>query len=215
MGKVLELVSFDYLNMNSPYNMSFGGNPFIDTDFDLSFLDQQSVFMINPISLSVDSSMFQPLCPPMNFQYFPPVTFTGGKYNTSSSTKSYSRSAYDEMIDKIARKEGVDPKLVKSVIKQESGFNPNAVSSCGARGLMQLMPATARELGVTNINDPEQNIRGGVKYLKQMLKRYNGDITLALAAYNAGPNNVSKYGGIPPFAETQNYVNKIMSSYLA
>ncbi len=116
---------------------------------------------------------------------------------------------YDASINEHARRQGVAADLVRAVIQVESAFNPVAVSNKGAMGLMQLMPATAIELGVTNPFDPEQNIRGGVTYLKQLLNRYDQKVELALAAYNAGIGNVAKYGAVPPFKETRNYVNKI------
>jgi soluble lytic murein transglycosylase-like protein len=118
------------------------------------------------------------------------------------------------IVDAVTERLGVNKKLVMSVINQESGFNPNAVSSAGAKGLMQLMPQTAKNLGVLNPFSPQQNIEGGVRYLKQMLDKYNGNVILALAAYNAGSANVDKYGGVPPFKETQNYVKSILSQYL-
>ncbi len=118
------------------------------------------------------------------------------------------------MIDKVAQKHGVDEKLVRALVRQESGFNPNATSHCGAMGLMQLMPATAKSLGVTDAYNPVQNVEGGVKYLKSMLNKYNGNVILALAAYNAGPGAVDKYGTVPPYGETQNYVKSILANYL-
>lgn len=119
----------------------------------------------------------------------------------------------DAIFDEAAAKYNISVDLVKAVAKAESGFNPNAVSKAGAIGVMQLMPATARSLGVSNPYDARQNIMGGAKYLKENLDRFNGNVSLALAAYNAGPNSVQKYGGIPPYKETQNYV-KTVTSYM-
>ena len=116
---------------------------------------------------------------------------------------------YTPTITTVAQRYGVDPALALAVAQAESGLNPNAVSSAGAIGLFQLMPATAAGLGV-DPKDPLQNIEGGIKYLSQLLDKYNGDVSLTLAGYNAGPGNVDKYNGIPPFAETENYVAKIM-----
>ncbi len=124
-----------------------------------------------------------------------------------------SRSEINELIDKYAEQAGLDVDFVKAVINQESGFNPNATSKCGAMGLMQLMPSTAKGLGVTNAYDPEQNIQGGTKYLKGLMDRFDNNKSLALAAYNAGPNAVKKYGGIPPYQETQNYVKNVLGKY--
>jgi soluble lytic murein transglycosylase-like protein len=117
------------------------------------------------------------------------------------------RHGIDEAhLNAVARRHGVPVGLVLTVIKKESGGNPRAHSRAGARGLMQLMPATARAMGVRNAYDPKQNLEGGVKYLGQMLRMFGGNPRLALAAYNAGPGNVRKYGGVPPFAETRRYV---------
>lgn len=124
-----------------------------------------------------------------------------------------SRGEINNLIDKYAAETGLDVDFVKAVINQESGFNPNATSKCGAMGLMQLMPGTAKGLGVTNAYDPEQNIQGGTKYLKGLMDRFDNNKSLALAAYNAGPNAVKKYGGIPPYQETQNYVKSVLSRY--
>jgi len=118
---------------------------------------------------------------------------------------------YAAEITAAAQANGLDPALLAGLIKQESGFNPTAGSPAGARGLAQLMPGTAAGLGVTNVLDPVQSINGGAKYLKQQLDAFGGDVVKALAAYNAGPGAVTRFGGVPPYAETQNYVKAVQA----
>jgi soluble lytic murein transglycosylase-like protein len=120
--------------------------------------------------------------------------------------------AYDPLIGDAAASEGLPPALVKAVIAAESAFDSDAVSLKGAQGLMQLMPETAQEMGVSNALEPDQNVRGGTSYLRAMIDRY-GDLGRALAAYNAGPSTVDRYGGIPPFQETRDYVDRVLSYY--
>jgi soluble lytic murein transglycosylase-like protein len=119
---------------------------------------------------------------------------------------------YGAEITAAAERNGLDPALLAGLIKQESGFDPNARSGAGAQGLTQLMPGTAAGLGVTNPLDPAQAIEGGAKYLKQQLDRFGGDTARALAAYNAGPGAVQRFGGVPPYAETQNYVRAVQAN---
>ncbi|WP_332237527.1 lytic transglycosylase domain-containing protein [Sporolactobacillus sp. KGMB 08714] len=131
---------------------------------------------------------------------------------TENTAKAGSPS-YSGIIDAMSKKYSVDARLISSVIAAESGGNPNATSAAGAQGLMQLMPGTARSLGVSNAYDPVQNVEGGTKYLRKLLNQFGGNTSLAVAAYNAGAGNVSKYGGIPPFAETQAYVKRVLNGF--
>jgi soluble lytic murein transglycosylase-like protein len=124
-------------------------------------------------------------------------------------------TAFGAEIDAAAASNGIDPALLKGLVSQESGFDPNARSGAGAVGLTQLMPGTAAALGVTNPLDPAQSLQGGAKYLRQQLDRFGGDARLALAAYNAGPGAVARYGGVPPYSETQNYVNSVLAKAAA
>lgn len=141
-------------------------------------------------------------------------TSAGGTTSASQSGEGLECSAeLDAIFDEAAEKYGVDAKFLKSIAKCESDFDPACVSHSGATGIMQLMPATAAELGVSDSYDPYQNIMGGAQYISELLDKYNGDTSLALAAYNAGSGNVAKYGGIPPFTETQNYVKKVLGYY--
>jgi len=118
---------------------------------------------------------------------------------------------FEPIVKSVASEYGVDKNLVKAVIHAESGYNPNAVSPRGAQGLMQLMPKTAQGLKVPNSFDPQDNIRGGVRYLRFLLDTFKGDVTLALAAYNAGMSRVNQYGGVPPYEETRNYISRVLS----
>lgn len=127
------------------------------------------------------------------------------------SSTSTGGSQYDQLIDQAATRYGVDPAILHGLIQQESGFDPNATSSAGAVGLTQLMPGTASSLGVTNPSDPVQSIEGGARYLSQMMGEFGGNTADALAAYNAGAGAVQRYGGVPPYAETQGYVAKVMA----
>ncbi|MGB9640580.1 MAG: lytic transglycosylase domain-containing protein [Anaerolineales bacterium] len=137
--------------------------------------------------------------------------------NTSVSVKNDSdiQGKFADIIQQAAEKFKVDAKLIQAVIKAESNFNPQAESGAGAMGLMQLMPGTAAGLGVTNPFDPMENIFGGTKLLHRLLEKYNQNIPLALAAYNAGSGAVDQYGGIPPYSETQRYVQRVLQFYKA
>jgi len=132
------------------------------------------------------------------------------KYNIQK-IRSSNEGKYEDIIDRVSRTYGIPKTLIQKMIEVESNFNPNTVSHAGAMGLMQLMPANVKEMGIKNPFSPAESIEGGVKELSGYLKKNNGDLVLALASYNAGPGNVRKYGGVPPFKETQGYIKKILN----
>lgn len=142
---------------------------------------------------------------PLESQALPAVN------QTDAQADVHGQGSYEQMVQAMGQKYGVDPNLISAVVNVESGFNSGAVSGAGAQGLMQLMPATAASYGVQNPFDPAQNLDGGTHYLRDMLDRYNSNVSLALAAYNAGPGAVDKYHGIPPYLETRSYVNKVLN----
>lgn len=153
----------------------------------------------------VQSHLFKPI---FIFLAVLSLTVTGICQTLSSSKKPY-----DDIIVSVAQEHRVPPELVHSIIETESNYDPWAISSKGAMGLMQLMPLTATQYKVMNVFDPRQNIQGGVKYLVDLIKLYDGDTQHVLAAYNAGQEAIKKYGGIPPYRETKNYIKKVMAAY--
>jgi soluble lytic murein transglycosylase-like protein len=172
-----------------------------------------SVSSLPDVLARIQELLPQPVQAPAQTQTAPAATTTSfaDVLNNSTAAPTTSGMQYGTEIDSAAQRYGLDPALIRSVIQQESGFDPNATSGAGAQGLMQLMPATAQSLGVTNPYDPVQAIDGGARLLRQNLDTFGGSTALALAAYNAGPGAVTRYGGVPPYPETQAYVQQILA----
>lgn len=145
--------------------------------------------------------------PPASLGPLPPMSVSS--VIPSAGDSQTTGNDYSSIVSQCAADNGIPPALVHAVIQTESNGNPNAVSSAGAMGLMQLMPSNVKDAGITNPFDPDQNIQAGTKQLANLMKQYNGDLDLTLAGYNAGPGAVRKYGGVPPFNETQNYIRKV------
>jgi soluble lytic murein transglycosylase-like protein len=141
------------------------------------------------------------------------VSIEPEEYFPLRAAEAPATTPFEQLIRRAAQKHGVDEELISSVITAESAFNPRAISRKQARGLMQLMPATASQLAVSDAFDPAQNVDAGTRYLKLLLEKYRQDLTLALAAYNAGPDRVAQYGGVPPFSETRAYVRRVLAEY--
>lgn len=202
--KFLNLTFWGYLTL-TPYSLSQAGNIYI-------YQEKNGTTLLTNRQSS-DQSLKR-----IKVTYYPDSnihTYNNWGRNEAAVPASYSqqKNSYDHIIQQAAQKHGVNSGLIKAVMHTESGFNVRARSPVGAQGLMQLMPATAKRFNVSNVYDPEQNIYAGAQYLSWLLKRFNGNTQLALAGYNAGEGNVAKYGGIPPFKETQDYVRRVTSRF--
>lgn len=218
------LTSMMLKSMNKTTGGMLGEEGYGNDTFDTIFEQKISSFMSDSKDLGVARMLYKKITgedleiKPSFGNAIPAKKISGPKADVKTNPAvSPSGSAVDrlnqfeQIIDEAARKFDVDKNIIKSVIMTESAANHKAVSPARAKGLMQLMDTTAVDMGVKNAFDPKQNINGGTKYLAQMLKQYDGDLKLALAAYNAGPQNVNKYNGVPPFEETKNYITKVMS----
>lgn len=199
----------------------FGSEGFGNDYFDIIFQNQLAVQMSNQKPIGIADMIYrkmtgeslrdlQPVEVKSKFQA--PKIKLENVNEIQPSLGSLNRlNKYEEIIEKASQDYGIDKNLIKSVILAESAANPKAYSKAQAKGLMQLIDSTAQDMGVRNVWDPKENIFGGTKYLSKMFRQYNGKVELALAAYNAGPANVDKHNGIPPFEETKNYVNRVLS----
>lgn len=202
-----------YNQMNNYVN-SLTGQQAIVKNNQINLPPKDSVQSFDNVLKSTAKSQFGMLLKNKAAEKVNASLYTQGIPSNINISRRPSKTEILGIINEVSNKYDVDPKLIEALVKQESGFNPSAKSKAGALGLMQLMPSTAKGLGVTDPMDARQNIEGGVKYVKSMLDRFNGNIILALAAYNAGPNAVKKYDGVPPYKETQNYVRSILANYL-
>lgn len=176
------------------------------------YTDEQGVIHFSNVGVGGSKKYKKIMSAPTREQYSIPSSRSASP-STSTVTSRNMPSAYVDIIHNACDRHGVDPALVHAIVKVESDFNPYALSRKGAMGLMQLMPQTAAEMNVRNTFNPHENIDGGVKYLRYLIDRYEGNLSLALAAYNSGETAVKKWGTIPPFRETQNYVQRILKIY--
>ncbi len=219
------LTSIMLNSMTKTTNGMFGSNSFGGNDFSMIFLNKIASYISEKKDLGIADVLYKkitgenldakpkvqemnPLKPEEKPELKPPSKKVS---SIAPSNKAMDRlSQYSNIINQASDLYGVNKNLIKSVILTESSAKEKAISGANAKGLMQLVDSTATEMGVKNIWNPKQNIFGGTKYLAEMLRKYNGNLDLALASYNAGPQNVDKYGGIPPFEETQNYVKRVL-----
>jgi Rod binding domain-containing protein len=218
------LTSMMLKSMNKSSGGMLGEEGYGNDMFDTVFEQEIGSYISNTKSLGIAEELYkkitgEDMTPEMKYKVGSRLSSSEVKDKTVSadatsvkpSTGSLDRlKKYEDHIDEAADSYGVDKNIIKSIIMTESAGNQKAVSSAKAKGLMQLMDSTATDMGVKNVFDARENILGGTKYLSKMLRQYDGDLKLALAAYNAGPQNVEKYDGVPPFEETKNYINKVM-----